>query len=76
MLAAELGWLEAAGFGPAIDRCARCGKEPGSRRVIFFPANGGVLCRGCRPDLEGISLAAGDRAALAAVTERLLPLLD
>jgi DNA repair protein RecO (recombination protein O) len=45
----ELGSLEAAGFQPRLDGCARCGGEAGAGAAgaDFSPADGGLLCGRC-----------------------------
>ncbi len=44
----ELGALRAAGLGPRLGACARCGEAPGEgTRLRFDPAHGGLLCHRC-----------------------------
>ena len=67
----ELGALRAAGLGPRLDACARCGGPPGeAARLRFDPAHGGVLCHRCG---AFASPAARD---LSAATARALARLD
>jgi DNA repair protein RecO (recombination protein O) len=63
----ELGALEAAGFQPRLDGCARCGQEAGQgeRGAPFSPADGGLLCERCGAGAVGVTrLTAGAVAAL------------
>lgn len=48
LLAPAFLWkvLEVEGFGPVVDRCARCGEQSGL--VAFDVDEGGLLCRRCR----------------------------
>lgn len=53
LTAFELMLLRLAGFQPILEQCQRCGRdpEPGGGNLDrwgFSPADGGVLCRGCR----------------------------
>jgi DNA repair protein RecO (recombination protein O) len=67
----ELGALRAAGLGPRLEACARCGQAPGEgTRVRFDPAHGGLLCHRCT---AFASPAARD---LSAATARALARLD
>jgi DNA repair protein RecO (recombination protein O) len=59
----ELRLSALAGFQPVLDRCARCGGEAGPRPA-FAPAEGGVVCAGCRPVSGAVSLAPGTLASL------------
>lgn len=63
----ELGALEAAGFQPRLDGCARCGGEAGAgeRGAAFSPADGGLLCERCGADAVGTTRLSG--AAVAAL---------
>jgi DNA repair protein RecO (recombination protein O) len=63
----ELGALEAAGFQPRLDGCARCGAETGvgERGAAFSPADGGLLCERCGADAVGTTRLSG--AAVAAL---------
>jgi DNA repair protein RecO (recombination protein O) len=63
----ELGALEAAGFQPRLDGCARCGAEAGTdgAGAPFSPADGGVLCERCGLGAVGTTrLSAGAVATL------------
>ncbi len=53
----ELWALEAAGFQPRLDGCARCGGAAavGERGAAFAPADGGVLCERCEVGAVGIT---------------------
>jgi DNA repair protein RecO (recombination protein O) len=53
----ELGALEAAGFQPRLDGCARCGGVAGSgeRGAAFSPADGGLLCQRCESAAAGLT---------------------
>jgi len=68
----ELGALRAAGLGPRLEACARCGEAPGGEgtRLRFDPAHGGLLCHRCA---AFASPAARD---LSAATARALARLD
>ena len=49
VMAFELQLLAEAGFSPAIEGCARCGREaPPRARATWIPLAGGVVCRECR----------------------------
>jgi DNA repair protein RecO (recombination protein O) len=63
----ELGALEAAGFQPRLDGCARCGDEAGGGDggAAFSPVDGGLLCRRCEAGAVGTTRLAG--AAVAAL---------
>jgi DNA repair protein RecO (recombination protein O) len=41
--------LAIAGYAPALEECARCGAEGGSRARAFSIAGGGFVCGSCRP---------------------------
>lgn len=44
----ELGLLTKLGYGPAIDRCATCGREiVTDQSVRWHPSKGGAVCGGC-----------------------------
>ncbi|MFO8058226.1 MAG: DNA repair protein RecO [bacterium] len=40
--------LSLAGQAPELKRCVGCGREAGKRAASFCPAEGGLVCRGCR----------------------------
>lgn len=42
------------GFAPRLDRCGRCGADPGERPALSIP-QGGVLCRRCARGERGIT---------------------
>jgi DNA repair protein RecO (recombination protein O) len=44
----ELTLLHELGYGPALDSCAACGRDPGARPG-FSPSAGGVVCAACLP---------------------------
>ena len=46
----ELAALKSLGFGPALRRCPRCGRDPaaGGNRVVLSARQGGALCAACR----------------------------
>ena len=49
--AIHLKMLSLAGFTPVFGRCVGCRKPvPEKSRALFFPLEGGVLCRQCRKD--------------------------
>jgi DNA repair protein RecO (recombination protein O) len=63
----ELGALEAAGFQPRLDGCARCGEAAGAaaRGADFSPTDGGLLCDRCAAGAVGTTrLSAESLAAL------------
>ena len=67
----ELGALRAAGLGPRLEACARCGEAPAQGpRLRFDPAQGGLLCRRCEP------FASPAARSLGAATARALLALD
>jgi len=57
----ELGALEASGFQPRLDGCARCGAEagPGEAGAAFSPTDGGLLCEGCQAGAVGTTRLSG-----------------
>ncbi len=63
----ELGALEAAGFQPRLDGCARCGAAAGAegRGAAFSPADGGLLCGRCAEGAVGTTRLSAE--ALAAL---------
>jgi DNA repair protein RecO (recombination protein O) len=67
----ELVWLRELGYRPRLDDCAGCGAhlflKEDVGRVLFSPASGGVICRGCWPNVsDGREIS---RLALAALRE-------
>lgn len=76
----ELVWLRELGYCPRFETCAACGTavvpQPGSVRVVYSPATGGVVCDACVSSVsdrrsltvEGwralLRLAAGDESTL------------
>lgn len=48
--ALELRLMCAAGFAPALDACAVCGREPTGTRFLY---SGGICCRDCASQAEG-----------------------
>jgi len=62
----ELEALEAAGFQPRLDGCARCGREAGAGGLgaAFSPADGGVLCDGCEAAAVGTTRLSGPTVAV------------
>jgi len=67
----ELGALRAAGLGPRLEACARCGETPGERtRLRFDPAHGGLLCHRCA------AFASPSARDLSAATAQALARLD
>ena len=60
----ELGLLARLGLGPALDRCAVCGRSDlGDAHVRWHPERGGVVCASCAQ--RGDVLTAQTRRALA-----------
>jgi DNA repair protein RecO (recombination protein O) len=57
----ELGALEAAGFQPRLDGCARCGAEAGAGEggAAFSPVDGGLLCERCGAGAVGTTRLSG-----------------
>jgi DNA repair protein RecO (recombination protein O) len=57
----ELGALEAAGFQPRLDGCARCGGDAGVGEggAAFSPADGGLLCERCQAGAVGTTRLSG-----------------
>ncbi len=68
----ELRALDALGLRPELGRCVRCGRVPGeevaaSHRVHFHIADGGIVCRLCAVQLDGlVPVALGTLRILAA----------
>jgi DNA repair protein RecO (recombination protein O) len=63
----ELWALEAAGFQPRLDGCARCGAEAGLEEAgaVFSPGDGGLLCGRCELGAVGTTrLSSGAVATL------------
>jgi len=51
----ELRTLDALGLRPELARCVRCGRSvEGAGTVGFHVADGGVVCGGCAPKVEGL----------------------
>jgi len=61
----ELGALEAAGFQPRLDACARCGEVAGAGGdgAAFSPADGGLLCERCQAGAVGTTRLSGEAVA-------------
>ena len=60
----ELGLFARLGLGPALDRCAACGRRAfGEESARWHPEQGGVLCASCAR--QGDLLTATTRQALA-----------
>jgi DNA repair protein RecO (recombination protein O) len=61
----ELGALEAAGFQPRLDGCARCGEAAGADGLgaAFSPGDGGVLCQRCQAGAVGTTRLCGEAVA-------------
>jgi DNA repair protein RecO (recombination protein O) len=60
----ELGLLARLGIGPALDRCALCGRSDlGEENARWHPEQGGVVCTSCAR--RGDLLSAATRRALA-----------
>ena len=60
----ELGLLARLGIGPALDRCAVCGRSDlGGENTRWHPERGGVVCASCAQ--RGDILTAETRRALA-----------
>ena len=60
--AALLKILAFCGFRPSLSRCVGCGRPvdaAGASSVAFSIQDGGVVCDGCRPRLETVSVEAG-----------------
>jgi DNA repair protein RecO (recombination protein O) len=64
-LAALWRFLDALGFAPTLDSCARDATEVPAGPAAFSIDDGGVLCGRCAAGHPPIRLAAGDREALA-----------
>jgi DNA repair protein RecO (recombination protein O) len=62
----ELGALEAAGFQPRLDGCARCAEEAGAgeRGAAFSPTDGGLLCERCEVGAVGTVRLSADSVTL------------
>lgn len=61
----ELWALEAAGFQPRLDGCARCGAEAGleAAGAAFSPGDGGLLCGRCELGAVGTTRLSGGAVA-------------
>lgn len=70
--------VSALGFAPAVDRCARDGREIPPGELPFSAEDGGAICLGCALGTEHPRLPTDARDALQALTnpELPLPLLD
>jgi DNA repair protein RecO (recombination protein O) len=68
----ELGALEAAGFQPRLDGCARCGEAIGAppAGAAFSPADGGLLCQRCQAGAVGLTRLSGEAVAALRRFER------
>lgn len=68
----ELRVLEALGLRPELERCVRCGREPGEQvpdthGVNFHVPDGGLVCSACARGQEGlVPIALGTLRSLAA----------
>ncbi len=60
-----------SGYGPRLDRCARCNRPlPRSGRLRFCPLAGGLLCPSCPPlSRVAASLSAGTAKLLGHLTD-------
>jgi DNA repair protein RecO (recombination protein O) len=58
----ELVALEASGFQPRLDGCARCGAAAGveGRGAAFSPSDGGLLCERCQVGAVGTTRLSAD----------------
>jgi DNA repair protein RecO (recombination protein O) len=60
--------LTFAGYAPALEACARCGTDGGTRPLVAFAVQaGGMVCDGCRPP--------GSASPAAPTTELMIALL-
>jgi DNA repair protein RecO (recombination protein O) len=66
--------IGALGFAPAIDRCARDGREIPEGDLPFSAVDGGAICLGCALGTEYPRLPAAARAALRALVDPAQPL--
>lgn len=66
--------IGALGFAPAIDRCARDGREIPEGELPFSAPDGGAICPGCALGTEYPRLPVEARAALRALGDPSLPL--
>jgi DNA repair protein RecO (recombination protein O) len=68
VLRAELGFLDASGFLPSLDRCVRCGAPvAAAESAALSPGRGGVLCAACGEAAVStgvLRLTAGQRRTL------------
>jgi DNA repair protein RecO (recombination protein O) len=64
-LAFELQTAGLLGYRPRMDACAECGRAPSKRR-LFSPARGGLLCDACATGEPGVVTLSAD--ALAGLT--------
>lgn len=60
----ELAALAMAGLMPRLDRCARCGRPPGTDS-LFDPEHGGLVCPGCAAGMSARMSPAAARALAA-----------
>ncbi len=68
VLATEVGFLEAFGFGLGIDHCLRCGRRASSPVVAIYPLEGGYICADCpRSQGPAIKLSQGDCRLLSSL---------
>ena len=67
----ELGLLARLGLGPALERCALCGRNDlGEENTRWHPEQGGVVCASCAR--RGDFLTATTRQALARLSQMAL----
>ena len=59
VLGFQLGALSLSGYGPSLDACAECGKEPGSG-ARFSIKKGGAVCAKCSGGAENGTTFSGD----------------
>jgi DNA repair protein RecO (recombination protein O) len=50
---AEMRLLDESGFRPQLEVCVGCGDPLAPEQNFFAPQAGGVVCRGCAPDVVG-----------------------
>lgn len=72
-VAFQLHLLQQTGFMPELGACVSCGRPIGSGRVLFSPAEGGIVCESC-PAPAGARVFADARLIRMLHTVSKLPL--
>ncbi|MFW6158559.1 MAG: DNA repair protein RecO [Planctomycetota bacterium] len=74
----EAQFLVRTGFLPELRRCIVCGREPGGGAVSFSPGAGGIVCRDCSRNRDGLvrNVPSGALKLLSSLAEGRVTRLD